>query len=51
MKNFQGFSYDASTGYAKVGTGNTLGSMYMKLEALGRAIPAGLCPYVGTGVY
>ncbi|EGG03604.1 uncharacterized protein MELLADRAFT_89999 [Melampsora larici-populina 98AG31] len=43
-------SVDQSTGQALIGTGNRLGDVAIGLHSQGRrAIPHGLCPYVGIG--
>ncbi|KAF9042491.1 glucooligosaccharide oxidase [Panaeolus papilionaceus] len=40
---------DPSTNLATIGTGNTLGDLALALNANGRAMPHGTCPYVGVG--
>lgn len=42
-------SYDASTGLATLQTGLRLGDLALALNAEGRALPHGTCPYVGLG--
>ncbi|PPQ73253.1 hypothetical protein CVT24_009968 [Panaeolus cyanescens] len=41
--------FNSDTNLATIGTGNTLGNLALALNANGRAMPHGTCPYVGIG--
>jgi len=49
LKNFKNITVDASTNVATIGAGNRLGPIAVALNAKGRALPHGTCPYVGIG--
>jgi FAD/FMN-containing dehydrogenase len=49
LKNLKSISVNTSTGQAVIGTGNRLGDIVTALNAKGRALPHGTCPYVGIG--
>ena len=42
-------SVDPTTFNAKIGPGNRLGDVALGLNNAGRALPHGVCPYVGIG--
>ncbi|KDR73360.1 hypothetical protein GALMADRAFT_251979 [Galerina marginata CBS 339.88] len=49
MSNFNTVTVDQTTNIAVIGTGNRLGEVALALNDKGRAIPHGVCPYVGIG--
>ena len=49
MSNFVQLSVDPNTFIATIGPGNRLGDVALGLNAAGRALPHGTCPYIGIG--
>lgn len=49
MKNFTQVVLNRAANTATIGTGNRLGDIALALNAGGRAMPHGVCPYVGIG--
>ena len=49
MSNFLQLTVDPTTFHAKLGPGNRLGDVALGLNNAGRALPHGICPYVGIG--
>ncbi|KAH9484717.1 Xylooligosaccharide oxidase [Psilocybe cubensis] len=49
MSNFKTVTVDSQTKVASIGVGNRLGDVALALNAHGRALPHGTCPYVGVG--
>jgi len=49
LSNLKQITVNAKTGTASVETGNRLGDVALALNAKGRALPHGTCPYVGIG--
>ncbi|KAK1216117.1 hypothetical protein PQX77_021263 [Marasmius sp. AFHP31] len=49
MSNMTEISVDESSGIAIIKTGNILGNVAIGLNGNGRALPHGICPYVGIG--
>ena len=49
MTNFKQLSVDPKTHIATIGPGNRLGDMALSLNIAGRALPHGICPYIGVG--
>lgn len=49
MSSMKAISIDSSTNTAIIETGNRLGDIALTLNAAGRAMPHGTCPYVGIG--
>ena len=49
MSNFLQLTVDPTTFHAKLGPGNRLGDIALGLNNAGRALPHGICPYVGIG--
>jgi hypothetical protein len=49
LSNFKGIDVNSSSGLAVIGMGNRLGDVALALNAAGRALPHGTCPYVGIG--
>ncbi|KAF9541279.1 glucooligosaccharide oxidase [Agrocybe pediades] len=49
LRNFNAITVDSKTNVASIGTGNRLGNVALGLNAKGRALPHGTCPYVGIG--
>jgi len=49
MSKFNTVSIDQVSYVATIGSGNRLGDVALKLNAQGRAMPHGTCPYVGIG--
>ncbi|KAK1225789.1 hypothetical protein PQX77_011255 [Marasmius sp. AFHP31] len=49
MSNMTEISVDESSGIATIETGNILGNVAIGLNGDGRALPHGICPYVGIG--
>ena len=48
LSNMTRISVDSSTNVATIETGNRLGDVALALNNIGRALPHGTCPYVGT---
>ena len=42
-------SVDPTTFIATIGPGNRLGDVALSLNDAGRALPHGVCPYIGIG--
>ena len=49
MSNFKQISVDPNTHIATIGPGNRLGNIALALNDAGRALPHGVCPYIGMG--
>ena len=49
MSNFVEISVDPKSFIAIIGPGNRLGEVALGLNKVGRALPHGLCPYIGFG--
>ncbi|KAE9389963.1 glucooligosaccharide oxidase [Gymnopus androsaceus JB14] len=49
MSNMKAITIDSSANTAVIETGNRLGDVALALNAAGRALPHGTCPYVGIG--
>ncbi|PPQ74929.1 hypothetical protein CVT26_011340 [Gymnopilus dilepis] len=49
LSNFKSVTVDSSTHIATIGTGSRLGDIALALNDNGRALPHGVCPYVGIG--
>ncbi|KAL0564738.1 hypothetical protein V5O48_017299 [Marasmius crinis-equi] len=49
MENMKNISVDSVSHVATIETGNRLGNVAKGLNAVGRALPHGTCPYVGIG--
>ena len=49
LSNFKGIAVNTSSGLAAIEMGNRLGDIALALNAVGRALPHGTCPYVGIG--
>ncbi|KAF9038014.1 glucooligosaccharide oxidase [Panaeolus papilionaceus] len=49
LASFKKFSVDPRTKIATLGPGIRLGDLILQLNAVGRAMPHGLCPYVALG--
>lgn len=48
LANFRNITVDTN-GTAQIGGGNRLGDIALALNEKGRALPHGVCPYVGVG--
>ncbi|KAF8221443.1 glucooligosaccharide oxidase [Tricholoma matsutake] len=49
LSNFNGITVNPSNGTAVIESGNRLGDIALALNDAGRALPHGICPYVGIG--
>merc|ERR1711939_445660 len=49
MSAFDTVSVEPESGVATIGAGNRLGEIILGLTSAGRAMPHGVCPYVGIG--
>ncbi|CAG8643442.1 3637_t:CDS:2, partial [Cetraspora pellucida] len=49
LVNLNKITVDVTSQIAIIGTGNTLDSLYYKVNLYGFAFPGGVCPYVGVG--
>ncbi|KAL0563368.1 hypothetical protein V5O48_018700, partial [Marasmius crinis-equi] len=49
LSNMRSISIDSSTHFATIEPGNRLGDVAVNLNQAGRALPHGVCPYVGIG--
>ncbi|GLB42542.1 putative oxygen-dependent FAD-linked oxidoreductase family protein [Lyophyllum shimeji] len=49
LRNLDSITIDSSSGTAVIETGNRLGDIALALGNAGRALPHGICPYVGIG--